>query len=99
MALRPAVPLALGDTADVRAEWVVDASLKPRTAYAVVVDRALRDGFCQSLTGNPVAAVSRTPDSIDLFIVGNDGRVYTSRWESGEEYSGVNNNWRPLAPR
>ena len=60
VALRPAVPLALGDTADVRAEWVVDASLKPRTAYAVVVDRALRDAFDQSLTGNPVATLTTT---------------------------------------
>ena len=49
--------------------------------------------------GNPVAAVSRTSDSIDLFVVGHDGVVYTSRWESGQEYSGVNNNWRPLVPR
>ena len=29
-------------------------------AYAVVVDRALRDGFDQSLTGNPVATLTTT---------------------------------------
>jgi alpha-2-macroglobulin len=60
VALRPAVPFELGDTADVRADWVLDATLKPHTAYAVVVDGALRDEFDQALTGNPVATITTT---------------------------------------
>ena len=54
--LRPAVPFELGDTADLRSQWVLDARLAPRTAYAVVLDRGLTDGFGQPLTGNPVAS-------------------------------------------
>jgi len=46
--------------------------------------------------GAPVTAIARTPDIIDLFITGNDGRVYTSWWTLGQEWSGVNNNWKPL---
>lgn len=30
--------------------------------------------------GAPVAAVARNPDQLDLFITGNDGKVYTSWW-------------------
>ena len=46
--------------------------------------------------GARVAAVARTPDSLDLFITGNDGRVYTSWWFQGGDWSGVNDNWRSL---
>ncbi len=60
IALRPAVPFELGDTSDVRADWVLDATLRPHTAYAVVADAALRDGFGQALTGNPVATITTT---------------------------------------
>ena len=41
----------------------------------------------------PVASVSRNPDHLDLFITGNDGRVYTSWWHDGQAWSGVNDNW------
>jgi hypothetical protein len=47
--------------------------------------------------GAPVSAVARKPEQLDLFVVGNDGRAYTSWW-SGGEWSGINDNWRPLAP-
>src|SRR5207253_11409266 len=30
--------------------------------------------------GAPVAAVARKPEQLDLFITGNDSRVYTSWW-------------------
>ena len=46
--------------------------------------------------GAPVAAVARTPNNLDLFITGNDGRVYTSWWYAGSDWSGINNNWRSL---
>jgi hypothetical protein len=43
-------------------------------------------------------AISKSPNSIDLFVTGNDGRVYTSWWYEGQEWSGIHDNWRPLAP-
>ncbi|WP_429645488.1 hypothetical protein, partial [Skermanella aerolata] len=43
--------------------------------------------------GAPVAAVARTPNNLDLFICGNDGRVYTSWWFAGVDWSGINDNW------
>jgi hypothetical protein len=46
--------------------------------------------------GASISAVARTPDNLDLFVVGNDGRVYTSWWSAGNDWSGVNDNWRPL---
>jgi hypothetical protein len=45
---------------------------------------------------SPVTAVSKSPSSIDLFITGNDGRVYTSWWGEGQQWSGVNDNWRAI---
>ena len=47
---------------------------------------------------NPVAAVSRDPGKLDLFVVGHDGRVYTSWWGAGRDWSGLGNNWRCLDP-
>ncbi len=46
--------------------------------------------------GAPVTAVSRAPGNLDLFIVGNDGRVYTSWWSAGADWSGINDDWRPI---
>jgi hypothetical protein len=46
--------------------------------------------------GACVTAVSRAPDHLDLFITGNDGRVYTSWWSSGSDWSGLNDNWRGI---
>ncbi|MGM2743187.1 hypothetical protein ACS2QV_30435, partial [Bacillus cereus group sp. Bce013] len=46
--------------------------------------------------GAPVSAVARTPNILDLFVVGNDGRVYTSWWQAGSDWSGINNNWRSI---
>jgi hypothetical protein len=47
-----------------------------------------------SLTGffparAPVAAVSRAPENIDVFAIGNDGRVHTAWWRAGENWSGI----------
>jgi uncharacterized protein YfaS (alpha-2-macroglobulin family) len=55
--LQPAVPFTLSDTTDERANWTLQAELKPRTGYAVVVDTAVRDVFGQRLTGNPVGTM------------------------------------------
>lgn len=46
--------------------------------------------------GAPVSAVVANPNEIDLFVVGNDGPVYTSWWSVGEDWSGVGNRWRPI---
>jgi hypothetical protein len=46
--------------------------------------------------GAPIAATSRSPGNLDLFITGNDGRVYTSWWYDGYEWAGVNDNWRAI---
>ncbi len=46
--------------------------------------------------GAPVTAVARRPDHLDLFVTGNDGRVYTSWWQAGQDWSGVNDNWRSI---
>ena len=46
--------------------------------------------------GASVVAVSRNPDHLDLFVMGNDGRVYTSWWHEGQEWSGIGDNWRSL---
>ena len=48
--------------------------------------------------GAPVAAVSRNPGQLDLFITGYAGIVYTSWWTAGSDWSGINNNWRPISP-
>ncbi|MDQ1537651.1 MAG: hypothetical protein QOE58_2044, partial [Actinomycetota bacterium] len=46
--------------------------------------------------GAPVAAVARTPNNLDLLITGNDGRVYTSWWGAGGDWSGSKDNWRGI---
>ncbi len=46
--------------------------------------------------GAPVSVVSRYPNHLDLFVTGYDGRVYTSWWHEGQEWSGIHNNWRSI---
>ncbi|MCC5624226.1 hypothetical protein LC574_24230, partial [Nostoc sp. CHAB 5715] len=47
--------------------------------------------------GARVSAVARRSGQLDLFVVGNDGRVYTSWWQEGvSDWSGINNNWRSI---
>ena len=45
------------------------------------------------LTTQHVAAVSRTSDNLDLFIVGNESHVWLTSWTSN---SGWNSDWAPL---
>ncbi|MEO8294831.1 MAG: MG2 domain-containing protein [Gemmatimonadota bacterium] len=65
--LQPAVPFTISDTTDEHADWVLDATLAPRTGYALVVDSSLRDVFDQPLSGNPVSAffTSGYPATVD----------------------------------
>ena len=58
--LLPSVKFTVGDTADVRASWVLETVLKPRTGYALMADSTMIDAFGQRLTGNPVASVVTT---------------------------------------
>jgi hypothetical protein len=37
-----------------------------------------------------VSVVSRAPNHLDLFVTGNNGRVYTSAWTDGMGWNGVN---------
>ncbi|MGH3471842.1 MAG: hypothetical protein ACRDPG_07330, partial [Nocardioidaceae bacterium] len=48
------------------------------------------------VTAATVTSVARMSDQLDLFVTGNDGRVYTSWWHEGSDWSGVNDNWRPI---
>ncbi|KAI9865068.1 MAG: hypothetical protein M1813_002386 [Trichoglossum hirsutum] len=43
-----------------------------------------------------VAALSRTPDTLDVFICGTTGKVFTSWWAFGKEWSGIHDNWTSL---
>lgn len=50
--------------------------------------------------GSPVAAVARRTGHIDLFVVGNDGNVYTSWWsETTNVWSGVVGSWHSIGTR
>lgn len=60
LSLRPSADFRVGDTSDVRAEWALEATLAPRTGYAVVAAPALRDDFGQKLAGNPVVTTRTT---------------------------------------
>ncbi len=46
--------------------------------------------------GAPVAAITHTSSNIRLFVVGYGGVVYTSSWSSGADWSGINDNWKPI---
>jgi hypothetical protein len=46
--------------------------------------------------GAPVAATTRSPGQFDLFIVGNNGIIYTSSWYQGSDWSGKGNRWGPI---
>ncbi len=49
--LEPATAFAVRDTAESSADWVLEAPLRTRTRYTVIVDPALRDEFGQRFTG------------------------------------------------
>jgi hypothetical protein len=43
--------------------------------------------------GAPLAAVSRRPNQIDLFVTGLNGHVYTSWYIDGSDWSGLGDKW------
>ena len=58
--LIPETKFVVRDTTEERDAWPLEAELRPRTGYAVVVDTAIRDVFGQRLTGNVAAGFSTT---------------------------------------
>ncbi len=46
--------------------------------------------------GAPVTAISRDPNKLDCFVVGNDGRVYTAAWDAAVA-NGAWRGWWPVA--
>jgi uncharacterized protein YfaS (alpha-2-macroglobulin family) len=58
--LIPATPFTMADTSSESSTWRLDAELKPRMRYAVVVDTGLRDVFGQKVTGNPAQGLETT---------------------------------------
>src|SRR5688500_15742972 len=77
----PATPFVVRDTGTVNTHWVLEAELRPRVAYAVVADTALRDVFGQRLTGNPAVAY-RTP-GYQPTVTYPFGRLLVERRSSG----------------
>jgi hypothetical protein len=52
-----------------------------------------REGVHTVPVGNTVAAIAPAPNQIDLFVVGNDGGIYTARTNPDGNWSGLNHNW------
>lgn len=46
--------------------------------------------------GGPITALSRKPDVIDLFMVGSNGKVYTSWWTTFGRWSGFDDKWMAI---
>jgi hypothetical protein len=44
----------------------------------------------------PVTAITRSDDEIDLFVTGGDGRVYTAWWREGAGWSSANGDWNSI---
>jgi len=58
--LFPETPIRIRDTSSIATGWTLEAKLKPRVGYAVIVDTSLHDVFGQPLRGNPAAGVKTT---------------------------------------
>src|SRR5579885_1582257 len=43
-----------------------------------------------------IVSVSRNANQLDLFIVGNNGVVYTDWWTAGSDWWSTANNWLPI---
>ncbi|MEP6731262.1 MAG: Ig-like domain-containing protein, partial [bacterium] len=58
--LLPDTKYVIRDTNGESTTWTLEAKLKPRVGYAVVVDTAIRDVFSQPLVGNPAGGFRTT---------------------------------------
>src|SRR5689334_6041820 len=58
--LFPETPITIRDTSSTSTIWTLEAKLKPRIGYAIIVDTALKDVFGQSLRGNPAIGIKTT---------------------------------------
>src|SRR5689334_18353524 len=58
--LFPETPITIRDTSSTSTSWTLEAKLKPRIGYAIIVDTAIKDVFGQSLRGNPAIGVKTT---------------------------------------
>jgi uncharacterized protein YfaS (alpha-2-macroglobulin family) len=58
--LLPEARFTVRDTSAESSDWVLEAELEPRVAYAVVADTGMRDVFGQRLRGNPASAFRTT---------------------------------------
>jgi uncharacterized protein YfaS (alpha-2-macroglobulin family) len=56
----PRAQFTIRDTITESARWVLQATLAPHTAHAVVADTAIRDVFGQRIAGNPAAGFRTT---------------------------------------
>lgn len=56
----PSTPFTVSTAGTESAHWALQATLRPHTTYAVVVDTAMRDVFGQRLSGNPAAGFRTT---------------------------------------
>ena len=58
--LAPETKFAIDDTIALRTTWSLDATLTPRTGYAVFADTSIHDKYHQSLKGNPATGYRTT---------------------------------------
>ncbi len=56
----PRVEYTISDTGAELANWYIETTLQPHTAYAAIVDTAIRDVFGQKLIGNPASGFRTT---------------------------------------
>ncbi len=57
---KPVLSFTVRDTSEESATWILEATLKPRTEYTLVVDTTLADIFGQRFTGNGAASFTTT---------------------------------------
>jgi len=77
----PARQYALRDTSGISTSWVLEASLDPRTSYAVVIQPDLADVFGQTLDGPGVIPVRTT--GYGASVTYDYGRLLVERDGSG----------------
>ncbi|MBX3577043.1 MAG: hypothetical protein KF723_07525 [Rhizobiaceae bacterium] len=46
--------------------------------------------------GAPLAALSRTPNRLDVFVTGHNGNVYTSSYSDGGQWTGFGDKWTDI---